>query len=553
MYLVSLKIQEGINSQKVIRNVLFNTYGLNIVVDDTLNGKGNNVGKTTFLRVIDICLGTRDRKYIWIDSDTGSENTLLKSYLKDNKVFAELVVSNNINKFYLKKELYSGGTQFINGEKINADDYRSKLNEIFFQHSGTPSFRQLIGKFVRIKQTDDSYGTLKFLHTNTSNDEYRNIYEFLYKLSDPEISSKKLEYKKVIKEEVKLKEDLFKAHSIQSLDELSERIRLISNELSSQEKKLDKYISQNKYKESIEEISIVKNDINIKNDQLESLKFKYNKVTEILKRESDGNDSIDHSLLKEFYKDVTKNIDHINVKFDELIKFNEQIRKNKIRYYTKELERIESEIEQLSNSRINIIEKNSDILNLLDDDNFEKYKSIHEKVLKNKEALGELNEIKRAYTKVETSIEDYERRLNKIEKSDSNKKYLEVFNDFFSNLSKEVIGQRLYLTPNSDFPLKLSNIDDGVGTGHRKTITLLLDISYVHLLSKFKINYPRFFVHDVLESLDEHNMKSIVRAIEDVKAQFVFAILKEKIDNYDFIDEDDIVLTLSEDNKLFKV
>lgn len=258
-------------------------------------------------------------------------------------------------------------------------------------------------------------------------------------------------------------------------------------------------------------------------------------------------------MLENFYDEVTKYIENIKVKFEELIQFNEQIKVNRINYYTKEINRIEEEISEIILGRNKLIEDNSDILNLLNDDNFNKFKSIHEKLLKNKESLGELKEIKTAYEKVSEELKSYNKKLELLEDNTDTKDSLKIFNDYFSKLSEKVIGQRLILISSKGFPLKLSNIDDGVGTGHRKTITLLLDISYVKLIKEIQKKYPRFFVHDVLESIDEHNMKYIVDAIEEVNAQFIFAILKEKINNYDFIDDNDIVLQLSEENKLFKV
>lgn len=128
-----------------------------------------------------------------------------------------------------------------------------------------------------------------------------------------------------------------------------------------------------------------------------------------------------------------------------------------------------------------------------------------------------------------------------------------LFNEYLTNYSNEIFGQRLYLTRENTFPLKLSNVDEGLGTGYRKTITLLLDIAYVSFLKELDLNYPKFFVHDVLETVDEHNLSKIVEFINENDSQFVFAMLNEKIKDYSFIDEDDRVLRLSKDDKLFKI
>nr|WP_307924987.1 hypothetical protein [Mycoplasmopsis bovis] len=64
MYLKSLKISKG---DEVIRYLEFKK-GLNLIVDSKLNSDltktGNNIGKTTVLKLINFCWGRTPRKYI---------------------------------------------------------------------------------------------------------------------------------------------------------------------------------------------------------------------------------------------------------------------------------------------------------------------------------------------------------------------------------------------------------------------------------------------------------------------------------------------------------
>ena len=160
--------------------------------DSDFNGRGNNVGKTTFLKLVDICLGAKDKRYIWTDHDTGSETTTLKNYIKDNKVFVELEVEDGRRNHKFKVELFERGKRYIDNTPYSQDNYNEKLNKIFFNIEKPPSFRQLIGKFVRIKQKEDTNTFLKYLNQNTTNAQYKNIYDFLFKLSSQEESKRKL-------------------------------------------------------------------------------------------------------------------------------------------------------------------------------------------------------------------------------------------------------------------------------------------------------------------------------------------------------------------------
>ena len=61
MFIKRLRILEG---ERVFREVVFHK-GLNLIVDETSDGNydtGNNVGKTTVLRFIDMCLGGDEKR-----------------------------------------------------------------------------------------------------------------------------------------------------------------------------------------------------------------------------------------------------------------------------------------------------------------------------------------------------------------------------------------------------------------------------------------------------------------------------------------------------------
>ena len=81
MFLKSLIIKTG---SVVIRHILFKK-GLNLIVDntpETNESSGNNVGKTTVLKLIDFCLGS-DGTNIYQDAE--SKQTTKRSYRNSKK------------------------------------------------------------------------------------------------------------------------------------------------------------------------------------------------------------------------------------------------------------------------------------------------------------------------------------------------------------------------------------------------------------------------------------------------------------------------------------
>ena len=157
MFLKSLKIE---NSLGIIREIEFHK-GLNLIVDETVekNKKvtGNNVGKTTVLRLVDFCLGSSG-KNIYQDSEfKEQENSTIKDFLINTKVLVILTIVDDlefpsalitIKKNFLK---YGNKIQEINGEAIiNDKEFDLKLKELMFDTSvEKPTFKQIVSKNIR--------------------------------------------------------------------------------------------------------------------------------------------------------------------------------------------------------------------------------------------------------------------------------------------------------------------------------------------------------------------------------------------------------------------
>ena len=140
MFIKSLKIFCGNGS--IIRDIEFHM-GLNLIVDETptITGKetGNNVGKTTVLKLVDFCLGG-DLKNVYVDHENKkNEYKIVKDYLVNYEVYVSLTLKKTldektseevtITRNFLKN---SKKMQSINGEKKTKEEFNKTLTEILF-------------------------------------------------------------------------------------------------------------------------------------------------------------------------------------------------------------------------------------------------------------------------------------------------------------------------------------------------------------------------------------------------------------------------------------
>ena len=156
MFLHELRIISAKNI--LIRKVDFHK-GINIIVDTADSKNHNGAGKTTFLKLIDIAMGAKNKKYLYIDSDTNNINVRLKNLINEYKIFIELdIVDSKKSITTLKVDLFERGFRYINSERKSEKDYYKTLNKLLFDNSANyPTFRSLIGAFVRISTKKDKY------------------------------------------------------------------------------------------------------------------------------------------------------------------------------------------------------------------------------------------------------------------------------------------------------------------------------------------------------------------------------------------------------------
>ena len=186
MFLKQVIIQ---NKNTIIRNILFHK-GINLIVDETPVGSsqqvtGNNVGKTTVLRLVDFCFGA-DGKNIYQDTEFNKQpNTTIENFLKDNEIVITVVLVDNLDipkeKIVLKKNFLARNKKFqeINGENItdNKEFDIALKKEIFKSEVDKPTFKQIISKNIR-DEKNKMTNIVKVLNSFTRMEEYEALYLF---------------------------------------------------------------------------------------------------------------------------------------------------------------------------------------------------------------------------------------------------------------------------------------------------------------------------------------------------------------------------------------
>lgn len=570
MYLRELRITD--NSQdtiKVIRKIKFHL-GANFIVDTSESKKHNKVGKTTLLKLIDIIFGASGTKYIYTDSETNSTNRALYMFIKEKKVAVEaLFVSslanpNNGKSYHLKVDLFRHGSHYINGEKTNYDNYKYALNKIFFKNnSDIPTFRQLINSFIRVSLKKDYSEFLKNL-SHASTQVYRETYNYLFEISDPQKNRDLDSLKKRHKEltiSLNRFEDINNFHGIEATNQI---INQLKNDKTDIKQKLADIVSKTEFEANRDKFNKVRNDYTKLLTKIENLNYNIQKNEELIAEENKSSASqIDDSLSKEFFKEVSSIIPELNKTFNQMIAFNNKLRENKISYYTEINNSLEKKLNDLSNQKEQLLRTNHQFLSLVQDDKIGDYENLTNNLTK-------VNALITEHTAKITSVEKFQKDINSTQKKidllkeeiekDANQyePKMNIFNKFFKDFSVKITGEQAILTYNTNpdkFPLSLQNID-GTSTGTRKSLIAAYDLAYQHFAKEIKKPIPNIIAHDVLENIEGKSLRSIIEIANNTNSQYIVAILKEKLDSSNISESEQkelAVIQLSDKEKLFKI
>ena len=560
MLIDNLIIKETFPIQKVIRDIKFNLDGLNLIVDESNSNKGNGVGKTTFLRLIDICFGARDRKAIYTDPETSSINNKLKKYIEDSKVTIEMVCINSVSKkrISLVVELFQNGARYIDNQKYNYNDYVIELNKIVFENDDNiPTFRKIIGKYIRVNMNGDNNRFLYF-NDHCTNDEYQNIYNHIFKFKNIEIENDILKLRESIKDLENQYKMVKQSLKYVDLNQIDAKISVLTAKIRELEALQQTYIN-NKIVLNEDKIMENRKQYSMLNRECEKLLFDIKILEENLEKEISNTEKIDMESLKEFYDDVKLNISNLNKKFEELVLFNSKLNKNQISTYRKLLEIKNQKLNDINKKKEEFYEQNKDYMFLIESGNLDDYLNLQDNLNNYQTRLGECYNARDIYFEYDTKLKAFrknlERELEKNKNNNNVQENLKIFNSYFTEYSKKTAGAEYFLYYNDNgFPLSISNVDGSFSTGTRKTAIISFDLAYIKYSKTMNISCPKFVVHDVLESIYQNDFYQTIELIKQEKFQYIAAILNQSISMHDNIDEDkDIILRLSEQEKLFLI
>lgn len=553
----------------VLRDIIFRK-GVNLIIDETSDAEkkssGNNVGKTTTLRLIDYCLGG-DGKNIYTDPEFRNKtNSKVESFLRDNNVVVTLTLVNHfdspeseelvIRRNFLKDR--KNTLLEINGETVSKSSMQSVLKDkIFKNNSNKPTFRQIISKNIRDDKLRLS-NTVKVLHPTSKAEEYEALYLFWFGISiDTAARKQQLLSKKSIEDTLQKR---LKKES--SLSQIIQSHLLILDEINTLEIKKSEFNINDNYDNELNELNLIKSEINRLTTLSARLNLRKSLIEESVEELNSEFADIDTKKIKEIYLEAKSLMPNLQKTFEETLEFHNGMIAEKMKFISSDLPEINKKLKKVGEDLELDLSKEKALSNsLIKSGKMEDLQDIIASLNIAYEKKGSLEEQKRLWEHSNEVLENINSELNNIDEGiysldEKLQDKVAIFNKFFAALSEELYGEKFVLSADKNekgYELNITSLFSNPGTGRKKGEMASFDLAYIQFADFANINCLHFVLQDQIENTHDNQITSLFTdIIGNINCQYVLSVLKDKLPS-DINVGDYEILTLSQENKLFKI
>lgn len=567
MYLSKLTIS---SPGKVIRDIEFHK-GLNLIVDETpdnTTGTGNNVGKTTVLRLIDYCLGGDVDGIYRNPEDKHESYALVKDFLTGNNVLVTLILVDDMDtpskKVVIERDFKTGRSSLIriNGKDVTRKDFVSELESAIFPEvkTETPSFRQIIAHNIRIDNLRLE-NTLKTL-TMGKNEEYEALYLFMFGCPN-DSAARKTQLAQELDTERKYKRRMERNRS---KNEYKAALSVIESDIEKLVERKDNLNVNENLQLDIDSLNALRAQINKVTSRTSLLSLRRELINETVESFDKQNFGKDVVQLEMIYKQASAYVPKMQRTFKELVDFHNTMLENKKAFVAQELPSIQEEIESLSVELESLEEKETMMAEkVLKSDTYEELEVIIVQLSELSRRKGEFESYISQIESAEKAIKEKCEEMKKIDDGLFTADFAQrleaqrdKFNKIFSEVSHEIYDEQYIISYEVDtqkekqlYKFHITDVAN-FSSGKKQGEISCFDIAYTVFADQEGIPCLHFILNDKKELVHGNQLNKFAEAVDKYNVQFVCSMLYDKLPPVLRKDEH-VVVRLSQDSKLFRI
>lgn len=549
---------------------------MNFIVDETKSSTGdnketgNNIGKTTVLRLINYCLGGSGKGIYQSKEFKNNVNAEVHNFLLEKNVTVTLKLISDLDdplsrQIEIRRNFLQRGkkTLEINEKKVKSQDLDSELKRIIFGFKGNkPTFKQLKAKFIR-DEAERLENTVRVLGSFGKLEEYEALYLFWLGIEYPDA-----EKKRALLDERKIEASLYgRLLQENSKSKLQQFLTIIKRDIELLERKKKDFNINHDYESDLDLLNNTRANLNSLYTSQSQLELRKELIIE-------SRDQLLHSLaseevdeLLELYSQAKAMLPSLQKSYTETVQFHNKMVKEKIQFVTAELPKIQEQLSKaISDIQYNLnVEKTlvdrlikAEVLNELQEIISELNKKYEHKG-RVEEKYNQLKETKRTIDRIDEKLLTIDRSI--FELDDLVQERVSIFNEHFSEISNELYGEKFAMsatfeqkknTEHKFYKLYIDSLNGQTGTGKKKGEIAAFDIAYVKFADQLSLPTLHFILHDQMEVVDDNQIKGLASQVFKANCQFVVPILRDKLPTE--LDKPEFqIISLSQSDKLFGI
>lgn len=566
MFIKTLKISK---ENECIREISFHK-GLNIIVDKSSISADkygiHHVGKTTVLKLISFCLCGDISDVLIHIGNSKEDSESFEKYLINNKILITLVLVedlDNVNtkEIVIERNFLPGknGLIKINGKKILKRYFESELTSIIFPKSdvANPSFIPLITHNFRYSN-HNLHRALKILNREKTHDDYESLYLYILSCTFKGIA-KKQAISTQINEEYMYRVKLLKGQKLKSYESA---IVDLNKEIYELIKKI-KTLSNHK---AIIELNNIKYKIHRNTSLIYALNVRKDIILETQKDMDKQVSNIDEKHIEQLYREAKTYLPNIQKNFDDLALYHNEMMIEKTKFATQEIPSLTKRIANKENNIIKLKQREGKLLDFI------KTLNLEPNIFEILEKLDDLYMFKCNYEIILNKIRQSEQNIQKLEKDlnainqelysdefeEKLKTQINKFNEYFVQISKEIYDEQYVLNFNKEinrntdrtvYNFNVFNLN--LRANKKQGESLCFDLAYIKFTNEERFSCLHFLLNENKDLLDYVHLLKVSNFINQNNIQLVIPLLNHNIPDT-LLDKSNVILELSEDDKLFK-
>lgn len=565
MQLISLKV---FLDKMLVREVEFKN-GFNIITNSEENG--NQIGKSTALRVLNFCLGS-DGKSIWHDPESRTKNVAIETLVTSGRMVFSLSlivnkkpynITRRIHKVEQKTRLVDKIYSTINGEEYNTNaKFQAALAPILGFSISNPTYSSIKNRFIRLDKKTAS-NIYRYLNANTTDPQYILYYSYLFGFSGHNDLASEIKFG----EEKKLRNNrISMLLNGKSEQDYKDRLSAIDDEIDILKSKEDLFDFKDSQNKGIEELKRTREDIARLTSEVSKFNIRVVYAQKTISGYKEKQSDIDLELIGKVYAEAKLLLPDIQKTLEDTIEFHKQMVSKKVSYLNDKIREYQLAIDSLTNKLNKLLDEEKKLFSaLISESNLSGFILIEKEIQDKREERGRVSVVvdEVQYESGEVAALDIKiqqlRDKNRQQISQLNQN-IDVFNASFKLFSRAIfrdfslsfnVGVK---SGTNEIEFSVVNQDKVSGDGAPRAAALAFDMAFVEFVKKTGVCLPEFTIQDYLEASDQDKLATLATLANDHNIQVIVSVLKDKLASLSpkFIN-DNTVLSLKKSDKFFKV